>query len=223
MDVHIQLGHALVLVLHHSLNRHEFNSNYCVPTELTLYFRAHYCVPTELTLYNGLTIVFLQNLPCTLGLILSPSITLSMSLKPTGVQWKVRINTMKSALVKHILLVSVLWLLTCCTGAASEDYRRTMWVSTTGEDIPQCIHDTPTSDPVPRPHHLNESCGSLNYALTHIGNDTLIVIGCGIHVLEPVSSLLDGAILMNVTTITVYIGYTWLRQICQKSDNNSVH
>ena len=78
-----------------------------------------------------------------------------------------------------------------------------MWVSTTGEDSPQCIHDTPTSDPVPRPHHLNESCGSLNYALTHIGNDTLIVIGCGIHVLEPVSSLLDGAILMNVTTITV--------------------
>ena len=112
---------------------------------------------------------------------------------------------MKSVLVKHSLLVCVLWLLTCCTGAASEDYRRTMWVSTTGEDSPQCIHDTPTSDPVPHPHNLNESCGSLNYALknVHIGNDTLIHIGCGIHVLEPVDSLLDGAPLMNVTTIAV--------------------
>ena len=78
-----------------------------------------------------------------------------------------------------------------------------MWVSTTGEDSPQCIHDTPTSDPVPRPHHLNESCGSLNYALTHIGNDTLIAIGCGIHVLEPVDNLLDGTPLMNVTTIVI--------------------
>ena len=113
---------------------------------------------------------------------------------------------MKSVLVKHSLLVCVLWLLTCCTGAASEDYRRTMWVSTTGEDSPQCIHDTPTSDPVPRPHHLNESCGSLNYALTHIGNDTLIVIGCGIHVLEPVDNLLDGTPLMNVTKIALMSG-----------------
>ena len=117
-----------------------------------------------------------------------------------------KVNTMKSALLKHSLLVCVLWLLTCCTGAASEDYRRTMWVSTTGEDSPQCIHDTPASDPVPRPHHLNESCGSLNYALTHIGNDTLIVMGCGIHVLEPVDNLLDGTPLMNVTTIVVMSG-----------------
>ena len=129
-------------------------------------------------------------------------VTLLMSLKPTGVQWKVRINTMKSVLLKHSLLVCVLWLLTCCTGAASEDYTRTMWVSTTGEDSPQCIHDTPTSDPVPRPLHLNESCGSLNYALTHIQNYTLIVIGCGIHILEPVDSLIDGT-LMNLTYIAV--------------------
>ena len=81
-----------------------------------------------------------------------------------------------------------------------------MWVSTTGEDSPQCIHDTPTSDPVPSPLHLNESCRSLNYALTHIGNDSLIVIGCGIHVLEPVDSLLDGTPLMNVTTIALMSG-----------------
>ena len=113
------------------------------------------------------------------------------------------INTMKSVLVKHSLLVCVPWLLTCCTGVASENYRRIMWVSTTGEDSPQCIHDTPTSDPVPQPRQLNESCGSLNYALTHIGNDTLIVISCGIHVLEPVGSLLDGTPLMNVTTIAL--------------------
>ena len=73
-----------------------------------------------------------------------------------------------------------------------------MRVSTTGEDSPQCIHDTPTSDPVPHPRHLNESCRSLNYALTHIGNDTLIVIGCGIHVLAPVDSLLEGTPLMKV-------------------------
>ena len=117
-----------------------------------------------------------------------------------------KVNTMKSALLKHSLLVCVLWLLTCCTGGASEDYRRTMWVSTTGVDSLQCIHDTPTSDPVPHPQHLNESCGSLNYALTHIGNDTLIVMGCGIHVLEPVDSLLDGTPLMNVTTIVVMSG-----------------
>ena len=113
------------------------------------------------------------------------------------------INTMKSVLVKHILLVCVLWLLTCCTGAVSEDYTRTMWVSTTGEDSPQCIHDTPTSDPVHHPQHLNESCGSPNYALTHIGKNYAIVIGCGIHVLEPVDSLLNGMPLMSVATIAV--------------------
>ena len=45
MNVHFQLGHALVLVLDHSLNRHEFDSNYCVHEELTLYFKAH-CVTT---------------------------------------------------------------------------------------------------------------------------------------------------------------------------------
>ena len=80
-----------------------------------------------------------------------------------------------------------------------------MWVSTTGEDSPQCIHDTP-SDTVPNPSHLNESCGSLNYALTHIGNDSLIVMGCGIHVLDPVDSLLDGTPLVNVTTIALMSG-----------------
>ena len=116
----------------------------------------------------------------------------------------------KPDLLKHSLLVCVLWLLTCCTGAASEDYRRTMWVSTAGEDSPQCIHDTPRSDTVhvsypPWPNY-NESCRTLNYALTHIGNDTLIVIGCGIHVLEPVDSLLDRAPLLYVETIHI-VGY----------------
>ena len=113
-------------------------------------------------------------------------------------------STLKSCSSGQTQLIFVLWLLACCTGAASEDYVRIMWVSTTGEDSPQCIHDTPTSDPVPHPRHLNESCGSLNYALTHIGNDTLIVIGCGIHVLEPVDSLLDGTPLMNLTYIAVF-------------------
>ena len=112
-------------------------------------------------------------------------------------------SKLKPALAKHSLLVCVLWLLTCCTGAASEDYRRIIWVSTRGEDSPQCIHDTPTSDPVPSPQHLNESCGSLNYALTHIGNDTLIFIGCGFHGLEPLDSILNGMSLMNVTAIVI--------------------
>ena len=108
-------------------------------------------------------------------------------------------TTLEPALIKHSLLVCVLLLLTCCTGADSEDYTRTMWVSTTGEDSPQCIHDTPTSGPVPHPRHLNESCRTLNYALSHIGNDTLIVIGCGIHVLEPV----DSTTVLNVVNIVV--------------------
>ena len=132
------------------------------------------------------------------------AITLSMSLKPTGVQWKVRINTMKSALLKHNLLVCVLWLLTCCTGAASEDYRRTMWVSTTGEDSPQCIHDTPANDSGPLSYYQWKEypCGSLNYALTHIRKDTLIVLSThGIHVLEPLDSLFAETLLLNVTTI----------------------
>ena len=78
-----------------------------------------------------------------------------------------------------------------------------MWVSKTGEDSPQCIHDTPTSDPLPRLHHFNESCGSLNYALKNIQNYTLIIIGCGIHVLGPVDNLLEGTPLMNATYIKV--------------------
>ena len=114
------------------------------------------------------------------------------------------INIMKHQLFKHSLLVCVLWLLTCCTGAASEDYRRTMWVSTTGEDSPQCIHDTPTSDPVPHPRHLNESCRSLNYALTHIQNVTFIVIACGTYELKPVNKLLDGVQLLNITGSCFY-------------------
>ena len=183
------------IVLDHSLNRYEFVGKYFVHKELTVI--------------------------CDLKCIVSPPITLSMSLKPTGVQWKVRINTMKSVLLKHSLLVCVLWLLTCCTGAASEDYRRTMWVSTTGEDSPQCIHDTPTSDPVPRPRHFTESCGSLNYALTHIGNNTMIAIGCGIHVLEPVDSLLEGTPLMNVTYIAVVgvCGNYWPTILCTDKAN----
>ena len=111
-------------------------------------------------------------------------------------------NALKPALVKHILLVCV-WLLTCCTRAASEDYRRIMWVSTTGEDSPQCIHAMPASDLLPIPQGTNEACGSLNYALRHIQNETAIIITCGVHVLKPVGSLLNGKPLMNITALNL--------------------
>ena len=112
-------------------------------------------------------------------------------------------NALKPVLLKHILLVCVLWLLTCCTRAASEDYRRIMWVSTTGEDSPQCIHAMPASDQLPIPQGTNEACGSLNYALKHIQNETAIVIACGLHVLKPVGSLLNGKPLMNITALNL--------------------
>ena len=112
-------------------------------------------------------------------------------------------NTMKHHLGKDGLLVCFMWLLVCCTAAAPKDYRRTMWVSTTGEDSPQCIHDTPASDPVPQPRHLNESCGSLNYALSHIQNDTLVAITCGTHVLEPLDSSHNCTPLFNISNVLV--------------------
>ena len=111
-------------------------------------------------------------------------------------------KVMQPILFKYSLLVCILLLPECCTGAASET-DRTIWVSTTGEDSPQCILDAPASDAIPHPRHLNESCASLNYALTHVQNETLIVIGCGIHVLKPVDSLPDGTPLLNVAGIGV--------------------
>ena len=117
-------------------------------------------------------------------------------------------KTMKPLLVKHSLLVCVLWLLACCTVAASENYIdiRIMWVSTTGEDSPQCIHDTQwlKSGTLPHPPRLNESCGSLNYAIKHIQNvATFIVITCGLHVLGPVGSSSDDTSLFNSTNVVV--------------------
>ena len=110
-------------------------------------------------------------------------------------------NTLKLPQVKHILLMCVLW----SYGATSEDYTRTMWVSTTGEDSPRCVHDTPPSDPIPYPQPANGSCGSLNYVLTHIRKYTLFFVG--IHVAStyfmPAASVLDGSPLLNVTAIAI--------------------
>ena len=105
-------------------------------------------------------------------------------------------NTMKPLLSEHSILICVLWLLACCTGAACKDYRRTMWVSTTGEDSPQCILDSPAGDPV---HYTLQPCRSLNYALKNIRSETVIGIACGIHVLEPVGSLSHGTPMVNLT------------------------
>ena len=111
---------------------------------------------------------------------------------------------MKPLLVKHSFLVCALWLLACCTAVASKNYsRRTMWVSTTGEDSPQCIHDMPASAHGPKalPH---QPCRSLNYALRNIHNEAMntIFISCGIHELKPFDSL-DAAPLVNVTTTVI--------------------
>ena len=110
---------------------------------------------------------------------------------------------MKTLLVKHNFLVCALWLFAGFTAAASKNNRRTMWVSTTGENSPQCIHDTPASvyGPEPLPH---QPCRSLNYALRNIQNETMntIFITCGIHVLEPFDSL-DATLLLNATTIVI--------------------
>ena len=112
------------------------------------------------------------------------------------------VNTMKPLPVKYSLLVCMLWLLLCCTAAAPKDYRRTMWVSTTGEDSPQCLHNATDIGPAPLPLHSTiantESCGSLNYAFTHIQNDTLIGITCGIHELKPLYSSPNCTPLFNV-------------------------
>ena len=111
---------------------------------------------------------------------------------PTGLQQRTSMYTMKPLLSKHRLLLCALWLLACCTGAACKDckdYRRVMWVSTTGEDSPQCILDSPAGDPAP---YTLQPCRSLNYALTNIRSETVIGIACGIHVLEPVGSCCMG-------------------------------
>ena len=73
-----------------------------------------------------------------------------------------------------------------------------MWVSTTGEDSPQCILDSPAGDPV---HYTLQPCRSLNYALTNIRSETVIGIACGIHVLEPVRSLSHGTPMVNLTIV----------------------
>ena len=71
-----------------------------------------------------------------------------------------------------------------------------MLVSTTGEDSPQCILDSPAGDPV---HYTLQPCRSLNYALKNIRSVTVIGIACGIHVLEPVGSLSHGTPVVNLT------------------------
>ena len=73
-----------------------------------------------------------------------------------------------------------------------------MLVSTTGEDSPQCILDSPAGDPV---HYTLQPCRSLNYALTNIRSDTVIGIAYGIHVLEPVGSLSHGTPVVNLTIV----------------------
>ena len=73
-----------------------------------------------------------------------------------------------------------------------------MWVSTTGEDSPQCILDSPAGDPV---HYTLQPCRSLNYALENIHSDTVIVIACGVHVLEPVDSLLHGTSVVDLIIV----------------------
>ena len=109
----------------------------------------------------------------------------------------------KLTLVKPSLLLSVLWLLSCCNATASKNYTRIMWVSTTGEDSPQCIHDTLAGGSVPHPRGANETCGSLNYAFKHIGNDTLVVVGCGTHALVPGDSSSDHTPLMGIANVGI--------------------
>ena len=75
-----------------------------------------------------------------------------------------------------------------------------MLVSTTGEDNPQYILDLPAGDLVP---YTLQPCRSLNYALTNIRSETVIGIACGIHVLEPVGSLLHGTPVVNLTIMGV--------------------
>ena len=103
--------------------------------------------------------------------------------------------------IQSSLLACALILLTCCTGTASKKYTRTMWVSTTGEDSPQCIHDTLAGGPVPHPRRSNEACRSLNYALKHIRNDTLVFVGCGTYGIVPVDSSSRHTPLLGVANV----------------------
>ena len=104
--------------------------------------------------------------------------------------------------LQHSFLVCALWLLACYPATSSKKYR-IMWVSTTGKDSPQCMHDGVASGPVPYPRHRNEVCRSLNYALTHVQSDSLVIVTCGIHVLEPVGSPSDHTLLSNIASIRI--------------------
>ena len=104
--------------------------------------------------------------------------------------------------LQHSFLVCALWLLACYPATSPKKYR-IMWVSTTGKDSPQCMHDGVASGPVPYPRHRNEVCRSLNYALTHIQSDSLVIVTCGIHVLEPVGSPSDHTLLSNIASIRI--------------------
>ena len=73
-----------------------------------------------------------------------------------------------------------------------------MWVSTTGENSPQCILDSPAGDPA---HYALQPCRSLNYALKNIHSETVIGIACGIHVLEPVGNLSHGTSVGNLIIV----------------------
>ena len=105
--------------------------------------------------------------------------------------------------LQHSFLVCALWLLALHYTAASPKKYRIMWVSTTGKDSPQCMHDGVASDLVPYPRHRNEVCRSLNYALSHIQSDSLVIVTCGIHVLEPVGSPSDHTPLSNIASIRI--------------------
>ena len=105
--------------------------------------------------------------------------------------------------LQHSFLVCALWLLALHYTAASPKKYRIMWVSTTGKDSPQCMHDGVASGQVSYPHHRNEVCRSLNYALTHVQSDSLVIVTCGIHVLEPVGSPSDHTPLSNIASIRI--------------------
>ena len=112
--------------------------------------------------------------------------------------------------LQHSFLVCALWLLALHYTAASPKKYRIMWVSTTGKDSPQCMHDGVAGGPVPYPRHRNEECRSLNYALTHIQSDSLVTVTCGIHVLEPVGSPSDHTPLSKIASIRI-----WGSQNCE--------
>ena len=79
-----------------------------------------------------------------------------------------------------------------------------MWVSTAGVDSPQCILDTLASGPLPHPRHTNETCGSLNYAITHMMNYTVILVLCGTHELKPLDDISpDSTPLSNIMELSI--------------------